>query len=314
MRHHLFQCLLCSSSLLLFGCTISPNATHYQTALPQAQITPSPVAIPFSPDESSLAPGSLESTYTKDGAFSYLGYEVVKRTRKVKLYENHVVELSYAVLKKDGKIIAKFDSDSEQAINEVRFGLFPFLGRKTKQLIVEQTAPKDWRYWIVSLSPKFEVVYDSGKYGAVYDLRAVDINHDGIYELVQNLGTFWYFHALNNTNSPLPEIIFKYNASERKYIPANPDFQAIVLKDIEQRISKAREINLRKDDPFYKSNISSAVLDVLLHYIYAGKEREAWSFYNEEYDLPDKEALKSEIKEALKKDATYKATHNNGAT
>jgi len=48
------------------------------------------------------------------------------------------------------------------------------------------------------------------------------------------------------------------------------------------------------------------VLKVVLSYLYAGKEQEAWSFYESEYNLPDKEEIKGTVKEAVSKDNVYK--------
>jgi len=39
---------------------------------------------------------------------------------------------------------------------------------------------------------------------------------------------------------------------------------------------------------------------VVLRYIYAGKEKEAWLFYDKEHHLFDKEEMKSKIRRKLK--------------
>lgn len=259
---------------------------------------------PYIPDQFGEPIGDFIKTYTKDDMLSYMGYEVVKSRRESKIGPpKGVTEIEYAVLRRHGRVVAKFDSPIDQ-LSEVRFGLFSFLGNDAKQLVIEQTSNKFWRYWIVSLQPEFRVIYDSSKYDVVYELRVGDIDSDGKLEIIQNLGSFWYFN-LDNVFSPRPQIIFKYNSTTGSYIPANPEFKEAALKDIEQRISKTREVIERKEDPAYGPHVRSAVLDVVLRYLYAGKSDEAWAFYDQHYNVEDKESMKAELKEKLKQDNVY---------
>ena len=264
---------------------------------------------PYVPDQFGEPLGDFIKTYTKDETLSFVGYEVVKSSRKAKSgAPKGVIAIEYAVLRHNGREIARFDSPIDQ-LSEVRFGLFSFLGTDDKQLVVEQTSNKFWRYWIVSLQPEYRVIYDSGKYDLVYELRVSDLDSDGKLEIIQNLGSFWYFNS-DNLFSPRPQIVFKYNPGTRSYLPANPEFKETVLKDIEQRIDKTREVSARKDDPAYDLHVRSAVLDVVLRYFYAGKSDEAWAFYDQHYQLADKESFRTQLKEKLKQDALYRAITN----
>jgi hypothetical protein len=257
---------------------------------------------PYIPDQFGEPIGDFIRTYMKEDTLSYMGYEVVKSKRESKIGPSKgVTEIEYAVLRRNGRIVATFDTPIDQ-LSEVRFGLFSFLGNEAKQLVVEQTSNKFWRYWIVSLQPTFRVIYDSNKYSVVYELRVSDIDSDGKLEIIQNLGSFWYFNSLDNLFSPRPQIIFKYNSSAGSYVPANPEFKEAALKDIEQRISKTREVIERKEDPAYALHVRSAVLDVVIRYLYAGKIDEAWAFYDQHYNVQDKESMKAELKEKLRQD------------
>ena len=265
--------------------------------------------IPYVPDQFGEPIGDFIKTFTKDDRLSYLEYEIVKLKRESKIGPpKGVTEIEYAVLRHNGRVVAKFDSPIDQ-LSEVRFGLFSFLGNDAKQLVIEQTSNKFWRYWIVSLQPEYRVIYDSGKYDVVYELRVSDIDSDGKLEIIQNLGSFWYFNS-DNLFSPRPQIVFKYNPSTRNYIPANPEFKETVLKDIEQRIGKTREVIERKEDPAYNLHVRSAVLDVVLRYLYAGKSDDAWAFYDQHYNVGDKESLLSQLKDKLKQDALYREISN----
>jgi len=283
----------------------SSNASHSPSlASPAVIATPAPQAenTPYVPDQFGQPSGDFVKTYTKENTLSYLGYELVKSKRQ------GGSEIEYAVLRHNGRVVAKFYSPIDQ-LSEIRFGLFSFLGKDEKQLIVEQTSDKFWRYWIVSLQPEFKILYDSKKYEVVFELRVADLDRDGNQEIIQNLGTFWYFNS-NNIFSPRPQIIFKYNPSLGSYVPANPEFKETVLKDIEQRIDKTRHLAQNKDEATYDLHLRSAVLDVVLRYLYAGEKDAAWAFYDQNYNVEDKESLRAQLQAKLRQDALYREIVN----
>jgi hypothetical protein len=321
VRYYYAACFRQSTKLLIMFfvllnvCCASGNVSHSPALDPVK--SPSvdassarPIEIsPYVPDQFGEPIGDFIKTYTKDEKLSYMGYDVVKSKRESKIRPpKGVTEIEYAVLRHNGRLVAKFDSPIDQ-LGEVRFGLFSFLGNDAKQLVIEQTSNKFWRYWIVSLQPEFRIIYDSSKYDIVYELRASDIDNDGKLEIIQNLGSFWYFNS-DNLFSPRPQIIFKYNSSTGSYIPANPEFKEILLKDIEQRIAKMREVIERKDDRAYDLHVRSAVLDVVLRYLYAGRKDEAWAFYDQNYNIEDKESLRAQLKDKLKQDVLYREVSN----
>ena len=245
-----------------------------------------------------------EIPYSDKDRLDYSGNTIFKQVRKLKATNlRGFTEVEYAVLKRHGRTVARFDSALNE-LSEVRFGLFAFLGGNTQQLVVEQTANKFWRYWIVNLSPRFEVIYDSGKYDLVFGLSPVDLDHDGTFEIVQALGTFWYVLG-DNLSSPRPEIILKYSSSTHRYVPANQQFQPLVLADVRQRIERGEEIKRNASD--YPCH--PVVFDVTLRYLYAGRKREAWSFFEREFDEKDKREWEVAIKKRLSKDAAYRAIY-----
>jgi hypothetical protein len=309
-------CRLGAKLLMLFVGVLniscdSGNVSHRSSLEPKNRpvivATPPPQAekAPYVPDQFGVPVGDFIKSYTKESTVSYLGYEIVKSKRQSKIGPpKGETEIEYAVLHHNGRVVAKFDSPIDQ-LSEIRFGLFSFLGKDDKQLIVEQTSDKFWRYWIVSLQPEFRMLYDSQKYDVVYELRVGDLDHDGYLEIVQNLGTFWYFNS-DNVFSPRPHMIFKYNSSLGRYIPSNPEFKETVLKDIEQRIDKTRQVAQNRDDPAYDLHLRSAVLDVVLRYLYTGEQASAWAFYDQNYKVEDKESLQVQLKTKLMQDALYR--------
>jgi hypothetical protein len=312
MNQRILQSLLCLLILVALGCGAS-SINHPPLASTKAQpsATPEPNATPTKVSDTDT--GDIDNIYSEDSVLSYSGYEVERRSRTIKFrYTKYDTEILYAVLRKNGKVLVTFDGLLHPLGTEVRFGLFRLLGESSKQLIVEQTTHRGWRYWVVALSPRFRVIYDSVNY-PVGGLRALDLDKDGRYEMIQTLNSFGFFNKLDNTNSPSIDIVFKYNRRTQTYIPANPEFQDFALKDIEQKIKKAREVGATDDSSNYYRNLLSAVLEVSLRYIYAGKEKEGWSFY-EEYNAPDKDEVKSELKKVLDRDSVYKSIHGKRAT
>ncbi len=60
-----------------------------------------------------------------------------------------------------------------------------------------------------------------------------------------------------------------------------------------------------------ESNYLSNRLDIVLSYVYSGKEEEAWSFFDKECKLSNKEKIKSKIKSILKNESVYKYIYEN---
>jgi len=251
---------------------------------------------------------TLNDVFTREDTLVYMGYKV---TRSYDSKDN----VWLATLKKEEKVLATFKRGGP--LKEMtRFGLFPFLGKDTKQLIIEQYsggAHCCWSYWIFNLLPNFEMIYDSQDYPVGYGLVPLDLDKDGVFEFTQEILTFDYFDRLCHALSPLPVVVFKYDEKRGKYFPANQMFPQYVLNGIEEDIGRVRKLKEKINFTTYndsRGNYLSAVLEVVLRYIYAGKEKEGWLFYDEEYNLPDKERIKSKIKKKLKSCVIYREIYN----
>jgi len=243
-----------------------------------------------------LCAQTLEEAFTEEDRLLYRGYEMVK------CYDSQG-DFWFATLNKDGKVLATFKSGWEK--EWTNFGLFRFLGGNTKQLIVEQFsggAHCCWSYWILNLLPDLEVIYESQQYPVGYGLFPMDLDEDGVFEFTQGILTFDYFDRLCHALSPIPTVVFLYDEDRNKYFPASHFFPQYLLNGIEKDILGVKELNERIDLATYDDSggeYLSAVLQVVLRYIYVGKENEAWLFYDNEYHLPDKEEMKSKIRKRL---------------
>jgi hypothetical protein len=250
---------------------------------------------------------------------TYEGYTVRRRYKKVRIdyppemkEPAETVEVSYAVLERKGKVLASFDAGVYHGgLNSTSFGLFSFLGDGEKQLIISQDAPREGRQWVVSLSPRFRVIYD----GAAFvvgresdDMSVVDLDGDGVYEIIAPVCHFYGFHdwALAPMATPLPEVIFKYDTKAGKYLPANERFQEYLLRDMDK-------VKAKVHGPADRESHLADILSIVVNYVFAGKEREAWQFYEAEYKLPDKVEIKKEIKDTLKSQPVYRFMYGKTA-
>jgi hypothetical protein len=213
------------------------------------------------------------------------------------------VDVFYVAIEKDGKRLRKFDADIYFGLgNSADFGYFPFLGGDSQQLFISQDVPRGGCQWIVSLSPRFRTIFDGDEYGVGRegsDFGAIDLNKDGIYEITAPITSFYGFASLSPAATPLPTIVFKYDAKTERYLPANPEFQGYVLKDLD----KQNELLRTAEDPM---NHLSDIMSITLDYIFAGEERKAWTFFDESYKLADKKAIKAKIKAEIRNHPVYR--------
>ena len=283
-----------SITLLSCGCDASQAVS---------KLNPIPLASPAiqtSPD--SAAKFKTFDDFIADRALSLGGYRVTKRDKTVRVADYpKPVDVTYAIVTRKGKLVSKFEGFAGNYYplgNTTDLGLFSFLGGRSKQLVVEQTQPRNWTHWIVDFSPRYHIVFDGPTWGVTRELAYADIDGDGIQEISQAVPAFVFFENLTNATSHLIDVVFRYDRKTKQYLPANQTFQKYSLAGIGDQIK-----GLDKSDAL---KFKSDVLFVVLRYIYAGKRDEAWSFYNREYNLPDKEPLRGKILATLRDEPVYK--------
>ena len=294
---------LCLLPLVFSGCNTS-SAVSQSSGTVQAP----PLTVGQNcPEGSDELPKQFDG-FAREDTMCYAGYQVARLFKKVRVEDYpRPVEVSYAVLKRDGKVLAEFDSKVYHPTgNATDFGLISLLDGSFRQLVVEQTLPRNWAHWIVDLSPDHRVIFDGGEWGVDRELRYMDVDGDGVHEISQAVPAFTFFEGLTNATSHLIDVAFKYDPKAKKYLPANHVFQDYALRGIEDEISC-----LNRND---EQKFSLGVLHVVLRYIYAGKEAEAWSFYEREYHRPDKAELKSKIEARLRDEPVHKFIYRNGAS
>lgn len=323
MKYHLCNIIVvCLTIILLLGCKhhsdkVKPpiseaNQNSTDNNLPVAGNN----AASVSEKQTSQEVEKVEDPYTylgdiyiEEGKRKYKGYQVSIREKEVQIKDvPHLSDVKYVVVKKDGKQVAQFDRLRYSLGTLTKFAFFNFTSKAGKQLIAEQSINRGYAYWIADFSPNFHVIFNSRKYDIYGDLLPLDINKDGIYEFQMALTTFWFFDGLCGTCSPRIPIIFNYDKHAREYLPANHTFAKYVLQDIEENIARVQKV---KKDGGDSMDVYSAILYVVVEYIYAGKEKEAWDFFDKEYTEVDKKERKANIIGTLKQDAVYQYIHRH---
>lgn len=293
--------MLRNSFLFILGLTLLYfSGCHISSAVSQTKAPSSP------PKTESLADRRMDLKqfldFDTEDSVSIAGYRVLKRHKSARTTEYpKPIEVTYAVVTHNGKPLSRFDGFAgiyHPMGADTDLALFSFLPNSSKQLLIEQTEWRNWIHWIVSFSPHYRVIFDGKKWGVNRELMYGDIDGDGIYEISQAITAFGFFEDLTNATSHLVDVVFKYDPKAQEYLPANQLLQSYSLAGIDDEIKALDTSDAHK--------FESDVLLIVLRYVYAGKRTEAWSFYNREYNLPDKERLRTKIMATLRDEPVYK--------
>jgi hypothetical protein len=163
--------------------------------------------------------------------------------------------------------------------------------------------------WVADFSKGFKIIFDGRKFRVgreSYDMAISDLDGDGIYEIIVPLTAFYGFERsrLSTADTPLPDIIFKYDPVQREYLPANPFFKQCILKD-----AAAAEKSLREIEEPSLGRLMSIVLD----YVFIGEEQHGWKLFEEMCDLPDKARIKQDMQRELKRHPVYRYVYKTRA-
>jgi hypothetical protein len=301
MIRALSQISIIAIALFVVGCKKSAADTEKPPSPPDARH--SPQATPTTPASAQPEEVLMSDIFTRDESLSYDGFDIATITK------SEPIEFSYAVIKKNGRVVAKFDSPGLHGGpgNAIDIGLFPLLGGKTKQLIISQTLPRTGRHWIVELAANPQVLFDSGDYEVGREeVWAVDLDSDGVYEIGLYVTSFYgEFNQLSVASTPLPTVVFRYDKRAGRYLPANHRYRDYFLKNIEADSSDLPTVG----EPYLASR-----LNVLLRFLYTGKEKEGWEFFDKAYTLPDADKIKAIVKEELQNAPAYKFIRKRSST
>src|SRR5262245_20792753 len=288
-------------AIFVVGCKKSAADPQKPLSAPDARHSPQATPTPFAPAKPEEI--LISDIFTKEESLSYNGFKIAKIEKRLKGKSqalSYSQELSYAVIKKNGKVLADFEGLHGGVMNATGIGLFPLLGGKTKQLIISQTLPRTGRHLIVELTANPKVLFDSSDYEVGgEEVWAVDLDGDGVYEIRLYVTSFYNeFDQLSMMYTPLPMVVFRYDRRVGKYLPANHLYRDYFLEGIETEISA---LSTEAGEQYLASR-----LNLLLRFLYAGKEKEGWEFFDKAYALPDADKIKAIVKRELQKAPAYK--------
>lgn len=275
--------------------------------------TPAPVVVSSQTQAANDSTLPLFEGAAEPQRLTYGAYVVSRQTKQFRDEGmTQPVELSYAVLTRQGKQVLKLDGINHPYGNEAKFGFFQLFKEQPQHLIVEQSTHRWERSWIVQLAP-LRVIYDNAWYEVGSNLVVKDLDQDGIPELIQRHQQFWFFQfadpatgaiptSFYNTNSPFTDIVFAYNSQARKYEPANPHFKEYVfaaLPSLEQRIEAQGRSNS------FNEYLLGLVFERTLLLLFAGEEKQAWQGFREHCLWDNCAAIEQRFKLKLKDDPVY---------
>lgn len=265
---------------------------------------PVPARAPAPPESS---PNPLEAVYVTSPKWSHAGYDIERS------YDDATGE-STATISRGGKVLATHENGG-MGEDSTQTGLFPFLGGGDRQLVVMQYtggAHCCWIYHVYELSPRLRLIFDGDAYtdNIGYELHPEDLDGDGRFEFTQSVMTFDYFH-MSHAASVFPVAVFSYDEAAASYLPANHKFPEYVLRGLEKDLKRVAEERAKvvPNSEWLNEGYLSAVLQVTLKYVYAGREAEGLEFYEREYNLSNKDEVKGDLKKALAGDPVYRAIY-----
>lgn len=252
----------------------------------------------------------LEGLFSKANTAGYNGYRVLRIFDKT---ENR----SLTVVKRGKAELASIEGYGYQ--DSTRFAFFSLLGTQRKQLVVESYSGGGHcctAYHIFDLGSQFRVLFDGDSYSpddVGSSMQLLDLNKDQRYELVQSVMTFDYF-KVSHAMSVFPKVVFAYDSMSRKYVPANRRFSSYLLYRIvgkERAVNKLNDLNpaLRFNDIHFREDYYHAVLEVVLTYVYAGKEKLAWDYFDRAYKASDKREFQSAVRDNLQDSVIYRSIY-----
>jgi len=211
---------------------------------------------------------------------------------------------SYIVVKRSRTVIARFDGHLDYPLgNSTQAGWYPKLNNGSDQLVISQEIPRTGVQWVADFSNGFKIIFNGQSFNVgreATEMTLSDIDGDGIAEITVPITTFYGFEGwrLPPSDTPLPEIIFKYDPARREYLPANTIFKDCLLKGIEAAESNVHTMN-------GQTNLGS-LMSVALEYIFVGEENRGWNFFEKSCQLADKRQIRAEMQKLLNAHPVYR--------
>src|SRR4030095_12601216 len=122
--------------------------------------------------------------------------------------------IEYIRVIRSSKVVGTFAAYLDSGVGvSSDFGFYSFLGTDSPDLFISQDARRSGCQWVVSLSPKYRVIFDGKTWDVgreVYDLGVEDLDNDHVFEIIVPITDFYTFQdKMAVGRIPLPKIVFK---------------------------------------------------------------------------------------------------------
>jgi len=217
----------------------------------------------------------------------------------------------------------------------LQYGLFRFLPGRQKQFVVHTYsggAHCCYDYYIFDIrGHRIKKVYDSSRYDSANEigdaLVPVDIDKDGTYEFYRDVMAFDYMGFAGHASATFPPAIFSFDRHRQRFVLANRRFAPFVLKEMNESLASIKDSQSEQNalvathpeaTPMTDDDVNeTAVREKFLYLVYAGKEREAWSYFESNYKSSTgngyqeqfRDQFISEFRKAFDKDPTYRSIY-----
>jgi hypothetical protein len=188
--------------------------------------------------------------------------------------------------------------------NEATFE-FADLGEGERMLIADQSDAREGHTVIAALSPRPRIIFESSRYSVLYG-RPIDIDNDGTPEIVADSYNYQYMWVAGTGRFiDMTETVFRYDRVAGSYYPANPEFPAYLLPQIEKVKQRVVETAAKSPDPNQEAEMMCSVISVMVGYAMLGEEQTGWAYFNQYYS--NKSELRAELQKRLAEDPAYQA-------
>lgn len=249
----------------------------------------------------------LDDVWLKDEKKFYNGYIITNKCSGTEADDDCKFKVS-----KNGKTLARFESSRDYWL---QYGFFNFLGDNDKQLIVHTYsggAHCCYDYAIYDLKPTFRVIYKSTD-DVGDSLIPVDVDGDSVFEVRQNVMAFDYLAPGGHATSTFPPAVFGYNRKKGRYDLATKLFPNYVLDELKKHLAgldKWAKESAKHGTIVSQEEINEiSVRETFLYLIYAGKEKEAWKYFDENYNFQFRDKFRKDFKEIFSKDTVYRSIY-----
>lgn len=222
-----------------------------------------------------------------------------------RLSENYDCEVT---IKKNGKVVKRFENDYVRHQIWLQAGLFNFLGSDEKQLIVHYYSGGMnccYFYEIYDLKPTFRKIYGEISEDASVDVGKevfpMDLDNDGVFEFYRRVMVF------HHTEAALQPAIFQYDRKAGQYKVANRKFRKYVSNEYEELVKEYEKD--REQEPLSKESEKQLRMSKFASLIYSGLREEAWKYFDENIHHEFKKTYRERILKELEADSTYRAIY-----